>query len=88
MNMKGKHITQALLLPLRHCFLQHVRSDQSNSSLSLTLRLPNEPDCIHPIFSKSIYAAPIETLILLPPAEYDPVSLQSYAPSFGSNPTS
>jgi peptide/nickel transport system substrate-binding protein len=46
------------------------------SSFSLTLRLPNEPDCIHPIFSKSTYAAPIETLILLPPAEYDPVSLQ------------
>jgi len=52
------------------------RSDQSSSGLSLTVRLPNEPDCIHPIFSKSTYAAPIETLILLPPAEYDPLSLE------------
>ncbi|HEX5111214.1 MAG TPA: ABC transporter substrate-binding protein, partial [Saprospiraceae bacterium] len=47
-----------------------------DSNFALTLRLPNEPDCIHPIFSKSTYASPIETLILLPPAEYDPVSLQ------------
>jgi len=52
------------------------KSDRSTSDFSLTLRLPNEPDCIHPIYSKSTYAAPIETLILLPPAEYDPLSLQ------------
>ncbi len=52
------------------------QSDRSTSTFSLTVRLPNEPDCLHPIFSKSTYAAPIETLILLPPAEYDPISLQ------------
>jgi peptide/nickel transport system substrate-binding protein len=45
------------------------------SSLAVTIRLPNEPESLHPIFSKSIYAAPIESLILLPVAEYDPVSL-------------
>ncbi len=45
------------------------------SSLSVTIRLPNEPESIHPIYSKSIYAAQIESLILLPVAEYDPVSL-------------
>lgn len=45
------------------------------SSLSVTIRLANEPESLHPIFSKSIYAAPIESLILLPVAEYDPVSL-------------
>src|SRR6187551_3095454 len=45
------------------------------SSLSVTLRLPNEPESLNPIFSKSIYAAPLESLILLPVAEYDPVSL-------------
>ncbi len=52
------------------------KSDRSHSNFALTLRLPNEPDCLHPIFSKSTYAAPIETLILLPPAEFDPLSLQ------------
>ncbi len=45
------------------------------SSLSVTIRLANEPESLHPIFSKSIYAAPIEGLILLPVAEYDPLSL-------------
>lgn len=45
------------------------------SSLAVTIRLANEPESLHPIFSKSIYAAPIESLILLPVAEYDPISL-------------
>jgi len=45
------------------------------SSLSLNIRLASEPESLHPIFSKSMYAAPIESLILLPVAEYDPVSL-------------
>lgn len=46
-----------------------------SSSFSLNLRLPNEPESLHPIFSKSSQASPIESLILLPIAEYDPVSL-------------
>lgn len=41
----------------------------------VTIRLPNEPESLHPIFSKSIYASQIESLILLPIAEYDPVSM-------------
>ncbi len=45
------------------------------STLEVTLRLPNEPESLHPIFSKSLYAAQIESLILLPLAEYDPQSL-------------
>ena len=45
------------------------------SSLAVTIRLPNEPESLHPIFSKSAYASPIESLILLPIAEYDPISL-------------
>jgi len=45
------------------------------SSLSVTIRLANEPESLHPIFSKSIYAAPIEGLILMPVAEYDGESL-------------
>lgn len=45
------------------------------STLDLTIRLPNEPDNLHPIFSKSTYASQIESLILLPVAEYDPFSM-------------
>ncbi len=45
------------------------------SSNDVTIRLPNEPESLHPIFSKSIYATQIESLILLPIAEYDPVSM-------------
>ena len=45
------------------------------SSLSVNIRLPNEPESIHPIYSKSIYAVQIENLTLLPVAEFDPVSL-------------
>lgn len=41
----------------------------------VTIRLPNEPESLHPIFSKSIYASQIESLILLPIAEYDPLTL-------------
>ena len=73
--MKG-NISHSLAFVITALLFTGCRSDQSTSGLSLTLRLPNEPDCIHPIFSKSTYAAPIETLILLPPAEYDPLSLQ------------
>ena len=46
-----------------------------SSSFSLNLRLPNEPESLHPIFSKSSNASPIESLILLPITEYDPFSL-------------
>src|SRR6478752_1894220 len=75
MNMKG-NISISLAFIVTALLFTGCHSDQSSSGLSLTVRLPNEPDCIHPIFSKSTYAAPIETLILLPPAEYDPLSLQ------------
>jgi len=55
------------------------KNGQEVSSFELALRLPNEPESLHPIFSKSLYAAPIESLILLPVAEYDPISL-NYSP--------
>ena len=45
------------------------------SPFEVTIRLPNEPESLHPIFSKSLYASQIESLIMLPVAEYDPVSL-------------
>ena len=46
------------------------------TSTGVTIRLPNEPESLHPIFSKSIYATQIESLILLPIAEYDPISME------------
>jgi peptide/nickel transport system substrate-binding protein len=46
------------------------------SSTEVTIRLANEPESLHPIFSKSIYATQIESLILLPITEYDPVSME------------
>lgn len=46
------------------------------SSQEVTIRLANEPESLHPIFSKSIYATQIESLILLPITEYDPVSME------------
>lgn len=46
------------------------------SSTEVTVRLANEPESLHPIFSKSIYATQIESLILLPITEYDPVSME------------
>ena len=70
------YISPGHLLVIALLLIIGCKNDRSHSNFALTLRLPNEPDCIHPIFSKSTYAAPIETLILLPPAEYDPVSLQ------------
>lgn len=72
----NRNISPGYLLALALFFFFACKSDRSDSNFSLTLRLSNEPDCLHPIFSKSTYAAPIETFILLPPAEYDPISLQ------------
>ncbi|HEY3387860.1 MAG TPA: ABC transporter substrate-binding protein [Saprospiraceae bacterium] len=45
------------------------------SNFEVTIRLPNEPESLHPIFSKSIHASQIESLILLPVTEYDPFSI-------------
>ncbi len=55
--------------------LNSCKTEPGTSSLSVTIRLPNEPESLHPIFSKSTYATQIESLILLPVTEYDPVSL-------------
>ncbi len=52
------------------------KSTTDEATLGVTIRLPNEPESLHPIFSKSIYATQIESLILLPIAEYDPVSME------------
>ncbi len=51
-------------------------NEAETASHSVTIRLPNEPESLHPIFSKSIYATQIESLILLPIAEYDPITME------------
>ena len=42
----------------------------------LTIRLAGEPDNLNPTRSRSTYATPIESLIMYPLAEYDPVSFE------------
>lgn len=72
-NLTSTQIAFCLLLTLG---LFSCKSTTDVSSNDVTIRLPNEPESLHPIFSKSIYATQIESLILLPIAEYDPFSMQ------------
>lgn len=55
--------------------LAACKSTPETAPFEVTVRLPNEPESLHPIFSKSLYASQIESLILLPIAEYDPMTL-------------
>jgi peptide/nickel transport system substrate-binding protein len=56
-------------------FLAGCKGTAEESGLQVTVRLQSEPESLHPIFSKSAYATQIESLILLPLAEYDPVTM-------------
>ncbi|MEO6133182.1 MAG: ABC transporter substrate-binding protein [Saprospiraceae bacterium] len=57
--------------------LSGCRSDTDTSTtLAITVRMPQEPETLHPTFSKSSFATQIESWILLPVAEYDPVTLK------------
>ncbi|MEP6794807.1 MAG: ABC transporter substrate-binding protein [Saprospiraceae bacterium] len=44
--------------------------------LAVNVRIPIEPETLNPLFGKSSYVTQITSLILLPIAEYDPVSLK------------
>ncbi len=55
--------------------LAACKSTPETAPFEVTVRLPNEPESLHPIFSKSLYASQIESLILLPIAEYDPMTM-------------
>lgn len=44
------------------------------SPFGVTIRLPNEPESLNPILSRSLYASQLEGLIMPCLAEYDPVS--------------
>jgi peptide/nickel transport system substrate-binding protein len=48
----------------------------TTAPLSVNVRMPIEPESLHPMFSKSSFARQIESLTLLPIAEYDPLTLQ------------
>ncbi len=48
----------------------------TSTSLTVNVRIPQEPESLNPLFSKSSYATQISSLILLPVAEYDPVTLK------------
>lgn len=74
MNKKGYAVI-VMAFALFSIVWQGCQTDRQGSSLTVRIRLPNEPDCLHPIYSKSAYAVQIESLIMLPAAEYDPVSL-------------
>src|SRR5688500_3527340 len=50
-------------------------SEQS-SDFTVNIRLPSEPENLHPVLTKSSYGIQIAGQVLLPAAEYDPVSLQ------------
>ncbi|MEO5906115.1 MAG: ABC transporter substrate-binding protein [Saprospiraceae bacterium] len=52
------------------------RHDESNSGFSLNVRLPSEPENLHPFFTKSSYGIQILGLIMLPAAEFDPITLK------------
>src|SRR6188768_589171 len=69
-----------LTIPLAACCilltgLFSCKNSPEVSSFEVTIRLPNEPESLHPIFSKSLHASQIESLILLPVSEYDPFTL-------------
>ena len=75
MYRKGFNIILAAWLVAAAGF-QSCKNTADESAFEVTIRLPNEPESLHPIFSKSLYASQIESLILMPLAEYDPVSLE------------
>jgi peptide/nickel transport system substrate-binding protein len=72
--MKGMQMRISIILFLLAGLLS-CKTGPEVSEFDVTIRLPNEPESLHPIFSKSIHAAQIESLILLPVTEYDPFSL-------------
>ncbi|MGB4849735.1 MAG: ABC transporter substrate-binding protein, partial [Saprospiraceae bacterium] len=48
----------------------------TSTPLAVSVRIPIEPETLNPLFAKSSYATQISSLILLPVADYDPVSLK------------
>src|SRR5688500_13364389 len=51
-------------------------SPETTSEFSVNIRLPSEPETLHPMLSKSSYAAQIAGQVMMAPAEFDPLTLQ------------
>src|SRR4030095_4669342 len=64
------------------------KGQDATESFNVNVRMPLEPESLHPMFSKSSFAIQIASLILLPIAEYDPVTLQLSPLLITSIPTS
>ena len=64
-----------------HCialaFLVSCKSStESSSEYTVNVRLPSEPENLHPMLTKSSYGVQVSGQIMLPAAEFDPVTLQ------------
>ena len=49
---------------------------ETTSEFSVNIRIPSEPENLHPMLSKSSYGRQITSKIMLPAAEFDPVTHQ------------
>lgn len=52
------------------------KGTESTSEYTVNVRLPSEPENLHPMLSNSSYMVQIAGWIMLPAAEFDPVTLQ------------
>ncbi len=76
MNKKGIQHIIALVSLFALLITSCKTGTDTSTPLSLNVRLPIEPETLNPLFGKSSYVTQITSLILLPIAEYDPVSLK------------
>ncbi|RLD21965.1 MAG: hypothetical protein DRI69_02565 [Bacteroidetes bacterium] len=65
-------ITIVLSIQFTACDSGDSGADESSELSEVTVRISGEPDNLNPTRSRSSYATPIEGLILLPLAEFDP----------------
>ncbi len=52
------------------------QAPETLSGYAVNVRLPSEPENLNPMLSKSSYGSQITSLIMLPAAEFDPITLQ------------
>lgn len=77
----GRHriftpLTKLLLFGLLALGLSQCRSvDSSDTRTEVHIRLPEDPDMLHPLLSKSILATEVESYIFAPMTAVDPVTL-------------
>jgi len=72
---------KAILFVVLAACMVHCKPDQqqSRSLDNVNVRLPGEPDRIHPILSRSSPAKDIESYLFWPLAEYDPITGELHA---------